>query len=261
MPSIFCPKCKNKDSIVSAGEKWKCKKCGRLFLKNPKMKQKGWRVWNKGLTKKDPRVMKAIQTKNKLLREGKIKNPIENLPEPKIEIFPDEMKILYKKLGSQRKVAERLGVCQSAIFLFMKRHNIKANPQYIWINRDPKKQAQINKKISKALKGNTNWRYSHTFPNSDELTLIQFFARNRLPFEYVGDGRFLIDGKSPDFVWREKKLIVEFFGDIWHRSSDEPSRIKFFEKRGWRCLVVWGREIRKSGWEGELLKKILEFIS
>ena len=227
-PSIFCSQCNSSD-IISRGKDWQCKDCNKFWRKNPK--PKGWRVKNLG-----------------------------NFVKSKIKISSEEMKKLYEGKG-QREVAKILGVTQSAVSLFMRQHGIEAKPKYIWKNRDPKKQKEINRKISKALKGNTNWRYSHVFPNGDELTLIRFFARNRLAFEYVGDGSFLVDGKCPDFVWKDRGLIVEFFGDIWHRSTDEPSRIKFFERRGWRCLVVWGREIRKSGWEETLLKKILQFIN
>lgn len=226
--SIFCPYC-HSESVISRGKDWQCKDCNRFWRKNPK--PKGWRI--------------------------------KNLPEPKIKISPEEMKKLYwDDRSTQYEIAKRLKVCQSAISQFMTRYNISNRGRIEGSKRLTEKGRSIkNRKISKALKGNTNWRYSHDFPNSDELTLIRFFARNYLPFEYVGDGSFLIDGKCPDFVWKEKKLIIEFFGDIWHRSTDEPSRIKFFDERGWKCLVIWGREIRKANWEKFLLKKILRFIN
>lgn len=255
--SIFCPYC-HSESVISRGKSWYCKDCNKFWRK----KYKERRIWNKNLTKEDDKRIanygeKISKTKQSNIKYKKIE--LKNLPEPKIKISPQKMEELYKG-RSQNDIAKILNVCQGAISAFMKRHGIKTKPKHIWSNRDPKKQEKINKKISKALKGNTNWRYSHQFPNNDELTLIRFFARNRLPFEYVGDGNFLIDGKCPDFIWKEKKLIVEFFGDIWHRSTDEPSRIKFFEKRGWRCLVIWGREIRKAGWEKFLLKKINNWL-
>lgn len=226
---------------------------------------KGCKTWNKGLTKEtDERVARygknQSATKKQLIKEGKL-NPTKNLPEPKIKISREEMINLYKELGNQNEVAKFLNVRQSAISQFMLRRDIRANPKHIWKNRDPKKQAEINKKISKSMKGNINWRYSHEFPNGDERKLINFFREYNFPFTYVGDGRFKIKGKCPDFIWKRKKRIIEFFGDIWHRKSDEPSRIDFFRYNGWNCLVIWGREIRKSGWKDILNKKIEQWLS
>jgi len=225
--------------------------------------------WSKGLTKEtDERILKAQKR-----RES---NPewrniiINNLPKPRLDGKLEEIKELSKTM-SQHEIAEKLGVCQSAISLFMKRHGIKANPKYIWSNRDPKKQLEINRKISKALKGNTNWRFSHQFPNSEEKKLIRFFKKWNLPFEYVGDGSFKIDGKCPDFIWKEKRVIIEFFGELWHPESDEPKRIKFFESHGWKCLVIWGKQIRggRKGrvhkgdfkWEKSLYDRIMRWLA
>jgi len=107
------------------------------------------------------------------------------------------------------------------------------------------------------MKGNTNWRFSHQFPNKEEQKLIRFFAKWDLPFEYVGDGSFKIKGKCPDFVWKEKRLIIEFFGELWHEESDELERVEFFCKHGWNCLVIWGKEIRWKKKVNRRLEKIL----
>lgn len=231
-PDNPCPRCCS-IYVVSYGEDWKCKECNRMWKKNPKCK--GWR-----------------------------KN---NLPEPKIQIGREEMIKLYKELGSQSKVAKKLGVTQGTISNFMKKYNIKSNPKYVW-NRTKKEQSKINKKISKALKGNTNWRFSHQYPNSEEKKLIRFFKKWNLPFKYVGDGSFKIDGKCPDFIYKEKRALIEFFGELWHEEDDEPNRIKFFKDNGWGCLVIWGKECRGKcrfektySWERSLYDKIMRWLA
>lgn len=71
-----------------------------------------------------------------------------------------------------------------------------------------------------------------------------------LGFEWVGDFSFWIsrDGRSmnPDFVHREKRLIVEAFGDFWHAESDEPERKSHFATAGWQAVVVWQSEFKRD---------------
>lgn len=221
--------------------------------------------WAKGKTKEtDERILTAQKS-----RES---NPewksrvINNLPKPKLDGKLEEIKELAKTM-SQHEIAERFDVNQSAISLFMKRNKIKARPKHIWTNRDNRKQTEINQKISKALKGNTNWRFSHEFPNSEERKMIRFFKRYNLPFKYVGDGSFKIDGKCPDFIHENKKIIIEYFGELWHKKEDEEKRVEFFKERGWGCLVVWGHETGKLqdrqryAWEFKLNDKIIRWLA
>jgi len=217
-PDVQCPKCNShrigNNYDDNHDEYFHCHDCGKQWAKNPRRKQEGWQSWNKGKSK--------------------------------VQISIEEFNDLYfNQQLSQSQIAEKLGVSQTGIGLFMEKYRLKARPQHIWINRDPNKQRLINQKIGKALKGNINWRFSHKFPNKEEEKLIYFFERWNLPFKYVGDGSFKIDGKCPDFINEKKKLIIEYFGELWHDSNDEPNRVKFFESHGWNCLVIWGKEV---GW-------------
>lgn len=221
--------------------------------------------WAKGKTKDtDERILKAKKSRESD-PEWKTRI-IKNLPKPKLDGKLEEIREMSKSLN-QRQIAEKLNVNQSAISQFMKRYGIKANPKYIWINRDPNKQKQINKKIGEALKGNTNWRFSHQFPNQEEKKIIHFFNRWNLPFKYVGDGSFKIDGKCPDFIHKEKQIVIEFFGELWHQDSDELKRIDFFKEHGWSCLVIWGRETGQwqerqiYSWERRLYDKIVRWLA
>jgi len=247
----LCPRCKS-NHVISSGSNWKCVDCKKSWRKNYKKRIFKIILRNKiscprcgsHHIKSAGNAWHCRNCKKEWMKKYKKKEDY-NIKR-KINISKKELKKL-SKIMSQHEIAKKLGVSQGAISLFMKRHGIKAKPKYVWSNRDPKKQKTINKKISGALKGNTNWRFSHQFPNSEEKKLIRFFKRWNLPFKYVGDGSFRIDGKNPDFIWKEKKLIIEFFGELWHPESDEPKRIKFFESHDWICLVIWGKEL----WHGK----------
>lgn len=183
----------------------------------------------------------------------------------KRQLKKEELEPLKDK--SQHEIAQILGVSQSAVSMAMKRFGIQANPQYVWVNRGDK-QKEINQKISVALKGNINWRFNNEYPNKEEQKIIHFFKKWNLPFEYVGDGSFKIDGKCPDFVWKDKKIIVEFFGDLWHEPKEEELRIKFFKERGWDCFIIWGhdasgrvREAYSLQWEHKLYDRIIRWLA
>lgn len=232
---VSCPDC-NGNNIVSRGKSWQCKDCNKFWRKNPK--PKGWRI--------------------------------KNLPAPKIYVSKKELKKLYWRDNlCQREIAKKLGVSQSRIHQLMEEYSIPNRGKSEGVNRRSKKlQAKINKKISKALRGNINWRFSHRYPNSEEKKLIRFFKKWNLPFKYVGDGSFKIDGKCPDFIHKNKKLIIEFFGELWHKESDEPNRIGFFKKRGWGCLIIWGKECRGKcrlektySWERRLYDRIVRWLA
>jgi len=261
-PDNPCPKCSS-IHVGSQGNRWKCFDCGKNWMKEYKPKKPvtrpehscprcgSVRVRSHG---KDWVCIKCGRTWVKNRRRFPIK----------------KADLLRLRDKSQYEIAEILGCSQSAVSLAMKRFGVKAHSHYFGVlRRTPEQQKKINKKISKALKGNTHWRFSHQFPNKQEQKLIRFFDKWNLPFKYVGDGTFKIDGKCPDFKHPTKKLLVEFYGELWHDESDEPERIKFFKDRGWDCLVVWGKEIgwwsvkRKyiGSWERKLYDKILRWMA
>lgn len=71
-------------------------------------------------------------------------------------------------------------------------------------------------------------------------------------WKYVGNGEVIIGGKNPDFVnVNGRKAVVEVFGDYWHseRITGKPAeqevadRIAHFAKYGFRCTVIWEREV------------------
>lgn len=65
-------------------------------------------------------------------------------------------------------------------------------------------------------------------------------------FTYTGDGTFKIDGLKPDFVNKTKRVVVEVYGDYWHR--DEPLRktinkVTRYSRKGWKAIIIWESEV------------------
>ncbi len=102
-------------------------------------------------------------------------------------------------------------------------------------------------------------RTRHLFaflPNKIEKFLLSMIQH--LGFEYVGNGEFWIAGSShnynPDFIHRDKKIIIELFSHYWHTDKEaDKVRIKTYQEQGFRTLVICDDELRKKP-EEQLLR-------
>jgi very-short-patch-repair endonuclease len=81
-------------------------------------------------------------------------------------------------------------------------------------------------------------------PNSAEKKLLQLIKP--LGFKYVGDWKFFIGKMNPDFVHKDLPLVIELFGEFWHPISDVSCKRYYFNKRGYKCLVVWSKQLNRS---------------
>ena len=67
-------------------------------------------------------------------------------------------------------------------------------------------------------------------------------------WKFVGNGKLIISGKIPDIVHKNKKVIIEVFGNYWHsekfvgkpKEEHEKERINFFESNGYAGLLLQG---------------------
>lgn len=78
-------------------------------------------------------------------------------------------------------------------------------------------------------------------------TLLEKILYDLCPdeWEFVGDGKMIINGKCPDFInINGQKKIIELFGDYWHRNDDPQDRINCFKPFGFDTLVIWERELK-----------------
>lgn len=71
-----------------------------------------------------------------------------------------------------------------------------------------------------------------------------------LGFTWEGGGTFWVhhDGRNmnPDFVHRKQKVIVEVFGDYWHRNESGQDRVDHFANYGWDTFIVWESDFKEN---------------
>jgi very-short-patch-repair endonuclease len=100
-------------------------------------------------------------------------------------------------------------------------------------------------------------------PNKSELQL-QSVIDDACPnsFAYNGDGRLgvILGGLVPDFVnINGKKLVIELFGEYWHRTQDRGIQVRIdkLAKLGWKCLIIWDKELKDIA---SVRQRIIKFI-
>jgi G:T-mismatch repair DNA endonuclease (very short patch repair protein) len=65
-------------------------------------------------------------------------------------------------------------------------------------------------------------------------------------FTYTGNGSFTIDNLKPDFVDKTRKIVIEAYGDYWHRNeptSKTMSKVARYQRQGYRAIIIWESEI------------------
>jgi len=117
---------------------------------------------------------------------------------------------------------------------------------------------KLSESIIKRMKaGKYNMR-----PNLSEMFLHDIL--NQLypnQWKYTGDGKFWINNQNPDFIHKKNKLIIELFGDYWHKIRKKTSvklRVSKYSDYGYDSLVLWFSELRDS--PEEIINKIEGFI-
>jgi very-short-patch-repair endonuclease len=91
-------------------------------------------------------------------------------------------------------------------------------------------------------------------PSRPEQTFIDLSNE----FQYVGNGQLIIDGKNPDFVCiNDDHKLIEIWGDFYHKGQNPHDRIKFFNDRGYQCLVIWASELSNKE---KIMIKIRKFV-
>lgn len=136
----------------------------------------------------------------------------------------------------------------------LERSKLSAKIKKLWTNPDY---------IAKVMKGRS------VRPTKPELILIDILGKHLPEFGYNGDFSLgvVITGLIPDFVnVNGKKEIIELFGDYFHSGkirakwhASELGRIMAYNSLGYRCLVIWEREIYEQP-ESEIIDKIRQFF-
>lgn len=94
-------------------------------------------------------------------------------------------------------------------------------------------------------------------PTKPEIFLNNFLKNIDERWQYVGNGSCWIVRKNPDFILKEEKKIIEFFGSYWHKNEDVLNKIEHYAKYGWECMIIWDYELKDLN---TLKNKIFNFI-
>ena len=80
--------------------------------------------------------------------------------------------------------------------------------------------------------------------------------------KFVGDRKLWIKTKkgkrNPDFMVEGQKIVIELFGDYWHKGEDPKDIIKEYSDVGYKCLVFWESEVYNE--TGEILEKVKNIL-
>lgn len=93
--------------------------------------------------------------------------------------------------------------------------------------------------------------------NKEEAKLFNILNLLNTNFCYTGNFTFWLGNKNPDFVDFKNKLIIEMWGDFYHRGQSPQARIDYFKQFGYKTLIIWTSELKESS----MLDIIISFSS
>ena len=100
--------------------------------------------------------------------------------------------------------------------------------------------------------------------NKPEKKILDSYGS--LGLKYTGDRSKWVtfkDGKvkNPDFVFENYNICIEAYGNYWHRNDDPKLLINKYEEIGWRCLVLWEKEINENSlWSlSEIINQFINY--
>jgi len=91
------------------------------------------------------------------------------------------------------------------------------------------------------------YRVGLAHPNKLEGTVRDYLNINA-PGEWeYNTGDYLIAGLFPDFVnVNGRKMVIEVFGDYWHKGEDPAAKKRRYKRAGYSCVVVWEGEFYRD---------------
>jgi G:T-mismatch repair DNA endonuclease (very short patch repair protein) len=187
----------------------------------------GITAWNKGLTK---------ETDERVRRYAKKKRGIKR---------PD-MKKLIPLLRKGKSFEEIVGKEKAEKW----KKSYSKSRKKSWQNIKYR-----NRQVKLALRG------LQVKPNKPEKIMMQIIKENKFPFNYVGDGKIIIDGFNPDFLSKNPKHIIEVFGDYWHRRKEaierDKQKLRVYTSLGYKTLIVWEYELKEPQKVAEKIRRFM----
>lgn len=148
------------------------------------------------------------------------------------------------------------------------------DPEYAAKHKAASRKPEVRERVSKGQKA--YWRDSEPEvierhlenllasqkrkPTKPEIFLSELFRLKGVQMEYVGDGKFWIRNHNPDFVNKEKKVVLEYDGSLyWHKDRErDKRRDDVYKKHGWRVISI--RTDQFSEYAEEIVKEVLKFL-
>jgi len=223
-----------------------CQECGKKFKsitnthleKNHKISLKEYQNKYIGVQIRDADVVRKMylnhsQTLSRLRREGVVVSP--PLTEEARRNASQRMKNNnpMKKLGVVEKVKRtKREKFEAGLYDFSRTPEQRKRYSEAKIgDKNPMKRPEVYIKNAKA----------HNRKKSGiELMFDEVIKKYKLPLEYVGNNKFWIGAKNPDYINKERKLVVEVTSDAYKRleTNYEVDRITHFKKYGYNTITV-----------------------
>jgi G:T-mismatch repair DNA endonuclease (very short patch repair protein) len=129
----------------------------------------------------------------------------------------------------------------------LRRKSISTTLKEDWLKLTEEEQGA---RMRKAMKGMQNVQ---TYP---EL-LVEIYLKKSRPkssWRYNGLGPFTVGSHTPDFINTTTKEVILVHGTAWHSLESAEKDILYYEKRGWKCIIIWEYDTASDETLNELIK-------
>jgi hypothetical protein len=130
------------------------------------------------------------------------------------------------------------------------RETISSNMQKVMLKRwKDKKYAKYYSSMMQKKWENSEYAMKvmqslHGSPNNFEKIITQIINLNQLPWKFVGNGKFILAGKNPDFVHTKEKIVAEAYCDYWKSQKGMTpekyiiTRKNIFAREGYQTIFI-----------------------
>jgi very-short-patch-repair endonuclease len=169
----------------------------------------------------------------------------------KKKFFPNKSANRIRVIAYELRKKKIINIYSKLPFSKNTREKSSKTQKRLWRNEEYK-----NKQLKKMTE---NWNLK---PNIPERQIMQIIKLNKLPFNYTGDNKLRIEGFNPDFLSKNPKYIIEFYGEYHHNlprvRERDIRRRKAYNSLGYKLLVIWGNELKKN--PQRVTEKIINFL-
>jgi len=202
--------------------------------------RKGRPTWNKGLTKEtDERIEKLA---NIPWNKGKTKDMHTQLERSKKSRQKMSESHKGKKLTDEHKEKIRQKMLGRPSPMKGRHHTEEAKRK---IGRFFKGRKRSPEEIKKYMK--------HKAPSTLEEDFMKIIDKHDLPYAFVGNGLFMIEGLNPDFVNTDgEKIAIEVYARYYkvrsfaNIESWKEKRSEIFKKYGWKMLFFDETQVKED---------------